>query len=86
VETEIDVPTGSASGQTLLSELCQESEVIRLRAVRPQDGSLVLKWEDQLDDFYDDVCLSPYQAVPPHARGYMRGRTANPLSHPNGTP
>ena len=54
-ETTIDIPTEAELAPDLLSELCKRSEVIWLEAVRPGDGSLMLKWQDDLDHFYEDV-------------------------------
>ena len=54
-ETTIDLPTEVELAPELLGELCERSEVIWLEAVRPADGSLMLKWADDLDNFYEYV-------------------------------
>ena len=54
-ETTIDLPTEAELAPGLLSELCERSEVVWLEVVRPGDGSLMLKWEDNQDYFYKDV-------------------------------
>ena len=54
-ETTVELPTEAELAPELLAELCERSEVIRLEVVRPDDGSLMLKWQDDLDYFYEDV-------------------------------
>lgn len=54
-ETTIVFPTEAELVPRLLGELCERSEVVRLEVVRLDDGSLMLKWEDDLDHFYEDV-------------------------------
>lgn len=54
-ETTLELPTEAELVPELLAELCGRSEVIGLKAVRPEDGSLMLKWEDDLDYLYEDV-------------------------------
>ena len=54
-ETTLDLPTQAELAPELLAELCERSEVIWLEAVRPDDGSLMLKWQDDLDYFYEGV-------------------------------
>ena len=54
-ETTVDLPTEAELAPELLAELCWRSEVIWLEAVRPEDGSLMLKWQDFLDYFYEAV-------------------------------
>ena len=54
-ETTIELPTEAELVPGLLAELCERSEVVWLEAVRPDDGSLMLKWEDDLDYFYEAV-------------------------------
>ena len=53
-ETAVDLPSESELTQNLLGQLCQASEVNYLLAVRPEDGSLMLKWEDELDHYYEE--------------------------------
>ena len=54
-ETTLKLPTEAELVPGLLGELCERSEVVWLQAVRLDDGSLMLKWEDDLDYFYEDV-------------------------------
>ena len=54
-EITVDLPTEAELTPELLGELCEWSEVVWLEAVRPDDGSLMLKWEDDLDYFYENV-------------------------------
>lgn len=54
-ETTVDLPSEAELAPRLLGELCERSEVIWLEVVRSEDGSLMLKWHDALDDFYEDV-------------------------------
>ena len=54
-ETTVELPTEAELAPELLAELCGRSEVNQLEAVRPEDGSLMLKWQDELDYFYEDV-------------------------------
>ncbi|MCY4555277.1 MAG: hypothetical protein OXF79_02580 [Chloroflexi bacterium] len=54
-ETTLDLPTEAELAPELLGLLCERSEVVRLKVVRPDDGSLMLKWEDSLDHFYEYV-------------------------------
>ena len=54
-ETTLDIPTEAELAPRLLGELCERSEVVWLETVRLDDGSLMLKWEDDLDHFYEAV-------------------------------
>lgn len=54
-DTTIDLPTEAELAPRLLDELCEKSEVVWLEVVRLDDGSLMLKWQDDLDYFYEEV-------------------------------
>ena len=54
-ETTVELPTEAELAPELLGEICGRYEVNQLEAVRPEDGSLMLKWQDELDYFYKDV-------------------------------
>ena len=54
-ETTLELPTEAELAPELLGELCERSEVVWLEVVRLDDGSLMLKWQDDLDHFYEDV-------------------------------
>ena len=54
-QTTINIPTEAELATELLGELCGRSEVVWLEVVRLDDGSLMLKWQDDLDHFYEYV-------------------------------
>ncbi|GEM_PF-2065310 len=54
-ETTLNIPAEAELAPELLAELCKRSEVVGLMTVRPEDGSLMLKWNDELDYFYEEV-------------------------------